>query len=76
MKTIYIYILLLVLVLAASALFAPYDDTDNAETRERSGLVLRTDHGTGCQYLVAHGLFGISTSITPRLDQDGLPVCK
>lgn len=41
------------------------DATDRADG-ERSGLGLRTDHGTGCQYLVAP--FG---GITPRVDSQG-----
>lgn len=44
------------------------DDTDSK--KERSGLVLYTDFGTGCQYVGT--LFG---GITPRLDKDGKPVC-
>lgn len=40
------------------------DDTDAPD--ERSGLELRTDFGTGCQYLEAS-----SGGLTPRLDADG-----
>lgn len=36
------------------------DDTDSA--RERSGLGLHTDYGTGCQYLSAKG-----GGLTPRM---------
>ena len=67
-------LLLIAAALIAWSYFAPYDDTDNEQTRTRSGLVLRTDHGTGCQYLVAAGLF--ARSITPRLDSDGQHVCN
>ncbi len=45
------------------------DDTDSAS--ERSGLGLRTDHGTGCQYLESR--FG---GLVPRLDAAGRHVCK
>lgn len=51
-----------------------YDDTDDVANKIRSEMALRTDHGTGCQYLVVRGLF--STSITPRLNRDGYPLCK
>jgi len=44
------------------------DETDSPD--ERSNMSLRTDHGTGCQYLVTR-----KGAITPRLDSDGLPVC-
>jgi hypothetical protein len=49
-----------------------YDDTDDASTRTRSGMVLYIDHGTRCQY-VAAGTFG---AITPRLKADGTQVCE
>lgn len=51
----------------------PYDDTDDGRYKRRSGLSLKTDYGTGCQYLVARGLFAVS--ITPRLDKSGQQVC-
>lgn len=44
------------------------DDTDS--DKERSNLGLRTDHGTGCQYLVTR-----QGAITPRLDARGSPLC-
>lgn len=59
--------LLAVLVLIGTC--APYDDTDDAAARKRSGMRLYTDHGTGCQYL--GGLF----SLTPRLSSNGKQVC-
>lgn len=45
------------------------DATDNANGA-RSGVRLRTDHGTGCQYLETSG-----GGITPRLGRDGVQVC-
>lgn len=60
-------------LLFASALFAgilimdyvrPYDNTDNG--KERSGLTIRTDNLTGCQYLSTP-----SGGLTPRMDQSG-----
>ncbi len=54
-----------------SAWLNPYDDTDSAN-KERSGLVLRTDHGTGCQYLLTPW----DRAITPRMGADGKQVCK
>jgi hypothetical protein len=48
--------------------FTPdYNSTDNITVKERSGLILYTDHGTGLQY-ISGGLFG---NITPRLDANG-----
>lgn len=47
-----------------------YDDTDDYENSVRSGLHLRVDHGTGCQYLETTG-----GGITPRLDFDGRHIC-
>ena len=47
-----------------------YNDTDSEMLGEQSGMDLKTDYGTGCQYL--------ETSLgylTPRLDKDGKQVC-
>lgn len=44
----------------------PYDDTDNIKDNIRSGLVLYTDHLTGCQYI--GNLFG---GLIPRVDGMG-----
>jgi len=49
----------------------PYDETDNRESRERSGASLVIDHGTGCHYLSK--IFG---GITPRLDKNGNQICR
>lgn len=45
------------------------DDTD--APGERSGLVLYTDAGTGCQYLRAGG----GDSLIPRVDKNGIHMC-
>lgn len=45
------------------------DDTDS--TSERSGLGLRTAHGTGCQWLESR--FG---GLAPRVDAAGRHICK
>lgn len=47
---------------------SPFDDSDAAP--KRSGLRIKTDHLTGCQYLSS--VF----SITPRMDNAGKQVCK
>jgi len=47
--------------------FNSYDNTDDIINEKRSGLLVYTDHFTGCQYLKA-GYFG---SIIPRLDRNG-----
>ena len=43
-----------------------YDSTDNIEAKERIGLMIYTDHKTGCEYLRA-GIFG---GTFPRLDKN------
>lgn len=49
----------------------PYDSTD--PPNGRSGLILYTDHLTGCQYLARP----IAGSMTPRMDGRGRHVgCK
>jgi hypothetical protein len=48
-----------------------YDDTDNPEAGEVSGLILRTDHGTGCQYLETR-----KGGIVPRFKQGGTQICN
>lgn len=62
-------------ILALSPLLTPYDDTDPVTATPywgRSGLALYTDNKTGCQYVKA-GYFG---GITPRLDEQGRPICR
>ena len=50
----------------------PYDSTDDKENGIRSGMMLKTDYGTGCQYLVT-----VLGGITPRYKSDGKTVyCK
>lgn len=43
---------------------------DATDGKKRSGLVIYTDYGTGCQY-VATMMGGLS----PRLDKNGKPIC-
>ena len=45
------------------------DDTDDPNGKH-SGMMLYTDHRTGCQYVGT-----VLGGITPRLDRDGKPVC-
>lgn len=47
------------------------DATDDTQSRQRSGLTLYTDYGTGCQYIKG-GWFG---STIPRVDKNGKHVC-
>lgn len=66
---------LVVAILVMAPFLMPYDDTDPPRDdlwRSRSGLVLYTDSKTGCQYVKA-GLFG---GITPRLSEEGKPICR
>jgi len=54
------------------ARFIPKDGKDDTDPpHDRSGLLLRTDALTGCQY-VAVPFSGMS----PRLDKNGKQVCK
>jgi len=66
MKELIIFVLVL-LVFALINKYSEYDDTDNEENKDRSGLILYTDNKTGLQYIKG-GLFG---GITPRLDIEG-----
>lgn len=52
-------------LVAAIGACSPRDATDPPHGK-RSGMLLRTDYGTGCQYLAEP--FG---GITPRVDADG-----
>jgi len=61
-----------VMVMLILYVVIPYDDTDDRENGERSGLVPYTDHATGCQYLKG----GLFSGITPRLDRDGNHMCN
>jgi hypothetical protein len=47
----------------------PARDSTDSPT-ERSGFKLRTDYGTGCQYLESRDGF-----LSPRLDKTGKQVC-
>lgn len=48
--------------------WAPHDSTDDAPGHH-SGMIVHTDHLTGCQYLS-------DGSLTPRLGKDGRQVCS
>lgn len=52
-----------------------YDDTDDEANRIRSGMMLFTDYGTGCQYLASRAFLGYTTLIQ-RKDRDGFHVCN
>jgi hypothetical protein len=59
----------------------PYDDTDlvTDDRKERSGLMLHTDYGTGCQYLTRGSLLSLlglaSPTLYPRMGTQGEQVC-
>lgn len=59
-------------LLAGAAIWwlSPRDSTDPPAGR-RSGLVILTDHLTGCQYLGAS-----RGGVTPRLRADGSQICR
>ena len=49
----------------------PYDPTDDADNRERSGLYFYVDHGTGCQYIKGSWF----AKLTPRTDPSRRHIC-
>lgn len=69
------FICFVIIFSAIANWLAPWDSTDNAEEKERSGMTLYIDHLTGCQYLSGSNLFG-STGMTPRLNKDGTQYCE
>lgn len=66
MRELLIACALVVLFSIALDKTVPYDDTDDASNGVRSGMMIYTDHYTGCQYLGK--LFG---GVTPRLSRKG-----
>jgi len=58
--------------LETGGFFSKGDDTDNLKNKERSGLILYIDYGTGCHYLKS----GAFDSLVPRLDKNGKIVCE
>lgn len=58
------YAILVTLGFILFSKMAPYDDTD--PPGGRSGMGLRTDNLTGCQYLMSP-----SGNLTPRMADDG-----
>ena len=48
-----------------------YDGTDDKRGGDRSGMALRTDYGTGCQYLETS-----NGALAPRLGRDGKQICR
>ncbi len=67
---VWIFAVMALLAFAGAMGWSPDVDDTDLSPRVRSGMVLRTDHGTGCQYLEAAG-----GGITPRLRPDGKPLC-
>lgn len=47
----------------------PFDATDDAAAKVRSGMNVLTDNETGCQYLTTLG------GMTPRSGRDGMQIC-
>lgn len=64
-------IAIVVLVVLVMWAFSSKRDATDAPKGARSGLILYTDHETGCQYVQGGPLGGI----TPRLDEKGKPIC-
>lgn len=59
------------IALIAQAAGFGWDSTDDRARGLHSNLRLRTDHGTGCQYLESS-----DGALTPRLDAAGRQVCR
>lgn len=68
-RLIFSFFVALILLGAVLTRCAPTDGTDR-DWIERSGVTLRTDYGTGCQYLES-----AKGSLTPRLDGAGHHLC-
>lgn len=73
MKELLMYAAAGALAVFVARALTPKDDTD--PPNGRSGMVLRTDALTGCQYLATPGILGHS-ALTPRLDEYGNHVCS
>lgn len=58
--------LVMVIVAIAQGIASLVNHRDSTDGEQRSGMILRTDHGTGCQYLES-----TNGGITPRLDEEG-----
>ena len=71
LKEILGFVGIVVVLLAISSRCQPYDSTDDIANKDRSGLMLYVDHGTGCEYLGK--VFGPPV---PRLDRFGKQVCR
>ena len=65
-----LYAAALLLLLIFNFMFLDYDDTDDEANGVRSGLIIRIDHGTGCQYLQTK-----AGNLTPRLNRNGRHLC-
>ncbi|WP_311270524.1 hypothetical protein [Sphingobium sp. WCS2017Hpa-17] len=52
------------------AISPPARDATDPPSGARSGVRLRTDSGTGCQYLETKG-----GALTPRMGRDGRQIC-
>lgn len=70
-KRISLVILIILMYAAWSAATRPYDPTDDAATKTRSGLYYYVDHGTGCKYIKA----SLFAELTPRMDRNGRHDC-
>jgi len=64
-----ITLVVILVIVALVASFADYDSTDDAVNKERSGLSLFIDYGTGLHYIKAGGWF--NGTLMPRLDANG-----
>lgn len=73
MKTFLKWALIALVVVVLVGYCTPKDNTDPPDGR--SGMGLRVDHATGCQYLTSASLVGES-GITPRLRADGTHYCE
>lgn len=64
------FVILVVLQAVLNWLDYGTDSSDKSGT-QRSGVAVRIDHGTGCEYLETS-----KGALTPRLDAEGRHICR
>jgi hypothetical protein len=70
-KCFFIGLAVVLVIVALSDWFKiGFDATDDIANGKRSNMALRTDYGTGCQYLESG-----NGELTPRLDKNGKQFC-
>lgn len=68
----WLFLAVLCFVLSDCITFFEHDDSD--PPHGHSGMGIKRDELTGCEYLTRGALFG--AAITPRMDKDGKQICR